>query len=220
MAAPARVWIAQVRFDPKIARKVQTKHNVSPDEVREAICFGAHRDARWHTPNSAGEELSPGAVEDCYLGLLVDQPLAATLPTPGSLVVVGPSALLDARVRQPDGRAVYDLLTGHPDRTSRELVFLADLAVELRAWQDTDWRTLGIDVEGVADSVVQLARRGQVRARWYHELTAWDAKALGRPAMAYARAELRDRLDSWLAERYMRWLHPTSGARPSDEPFL
>jgi hypothetical protein len=35
-------------------------------------------------------------------------------------------------VRQPDGRAAYDLLTGHPDRTARDLVFLADLAVELR----------------------------------------------------------------------------------------
>jgi hypothetical protein len=86
-------------------------------------------------PNSFGEELSSGVVTDCYLGLLVDQPLAATLPTPGSLLVVGPSALLDGRVRQPDGRAVYDLLTGHPDRTSRDLVFLADLAVELRTWQ-------------------------------------------------------------------------------------
>jgi hypothetical protein len=170
-------------------------------------------------PNSAGEELAPGAVEDCCLGLLVDQPLAATLPTPGSLVVVGPSALLDARVRQPDGRAVYDLVTGHPDRQPRELVFLADLAVELRAWQDTDWRTQGIDVDGVAEAAVQLARRGQVRARWYHELTAWDVKALGRPAMDYARGELRDRLGEWLAEQFMRWLHPTSGRRPS-EPFL
>jgi len=171
-------------------------------------------------PNGFGEELAPGAVEDCYLGVLVDQPLAATEPAPGSLVVVGPSALLDARVRQPDGRAVYDLLSGHPDRTSRELVFVADLAVELRAWQDTDWRRQGVDVEGVAEAVVQLARRGQVRARWYHELSAWDAKALGRPAMGYARAELRDRVSEWLAEQYMRWLHPTSGARPSDEPFL
>jgi hypothetical protein len=171
-------------------------------------------------PNSAGEELTPGAVEDCYLGLLVDQPLAATLPAPGSLLVVGPSALLDARVRQPDGRAVYELLSGHPDRQPRELVFLADLAVELRTWQDTDWRRQGLDVDGVAEAVVQLARRGQVRARWYHDLTAWDAKALGRPAMAYARAELRDRLNEWLAEQYMRWLHPTSGARPADEPFL
>jgi transposase len=178
------------------------------------------RQVRRLGPNSAGEELSPGAVQDCYLGLLVDQPLAATLPAPGSLVVVGPAALLDARVRQADGQAVYDLVTGHPDRTPRDLVFLADLAVDLRAWQDADWRTQGIDVDGVSEAIVQLARRGQVRARWYHELTAWDAKALGRPAMDYARAELRNRLDGWLAELYMRWLHPTSGPRPDDEPFL
>jgi hypothetical protein len=171
-------------------------------------------------PNSFGEKLAPGAVDDCYLGLLVDQPLAATLPTPGSLVVVDPAALLDARVRQPDGRAVYDLLTGHPDRSPRDLVFVADLAVELRAWQDTDFARQGIDVDGVAEAVVQLARRGQVRARWYHDLSAWDAKALGRPAMDYARAELRDQLSGWLTEQYLRWLHPTSGARPSDEPFL
>jgi len=170
-------------------------------------------------PNSVGEELSPGAVDDCYLGLLVDQPLAATLPAPGSLLVVGPSALLDERVRQPDGRAVYDLVTGHPDRTSRELVFVADLAVELRTWQDTDWDGLGIDIEGVAEAIVQLARRGQVRARWYHDLGVEDAKALGRPAMDYARAELRDRVASWLGEQYMRWLHPTSGRRPG-ETFL
>ncbi len=170
-------------------------------------------------PNSSGEELSPGAVEDCYLGLLVDQPLAATLPSPGSLVVVGPSALLDEHVRQPDGRAVYDLLTGHPDRSPRDLVFLADLAVELRTWQDTDFARQGIDVDGVTEAVVQVARRGQVRARWYHELSAWDAQALGRPAMDYARAELRDRVSGWLDEQYLRWLHPTSGRRPG-EPFL
>jgi hypothetical protein len=116
-------------------------------------------------PNSSGKELSPGAMEDCYLGLLVDQPLAARWPAPGSLLVVGPTALLDARVRQPDGRAVYDLLTGHPDRSPRELVFVADLAVELRAWQDTEFATQGIDIDGVAEAVVQLARRGQVAAR-------------------------------------------------------
>jgi hypothetical protein len=38
--------------------------------------------------------------------------------------------------------------------------------------------------------------------------------------MAYARAELRDRLSAWLAGQLMGWLHPTSGARPDDEPFL
>jgi hypothetical protein len=174
------------------------------------------RQVRRLGPNSAGEELTPGAVDDCNLGLLVDQPLGATLPAPGSLVVVGPSALLDERVRQPDGRAVYDLLTGHPDRSPRELVFVADLAVELHAWQGTDFAAQGIDVDGVAEAVVQLARRGQVRARWYHDLSAWDAKALGRPAMDYARGELRERVAGWLGEQYMRWLHPTSGRRPGD----
>jgi hypothetical protein len=34
--------------------------------------------------NSFGEELTPGAVADCSLGLLVDQPLAATLPAPAA----------------------------------------------------------------------------------------------------------------------------------------
>jgi hypothetical protein len=170
-------------------------------------------------PNSSGEELIPGAVADCALGLLVNQPLAATLPTPGSLLVVGPAPLLDERVRQPDSRAVYDLVTGHPARTQRELVFLADLAVELRQWRDTDWATLGVDVEGVAEALVLLARRGQVRVRWCHELSAEDAKALGRPAMEFAREQLRDRLAGWLGEQYLRWLHPSSGRRPG-EPLL
>jgi hypothetical protein len=170
-------------------------------------------------PNSLGEELTPGAVADCSLGVLVDQPLAATLPTPGSLLVVGPAALLHPKVCQPDGRAVYDLLTGHPARTSRELVFLADLVVELRAWQGTGWTALGVDVDGVAEAVVLLARRGHIRARWYHDLSAEEVKALGRPAMEYAREQLRARLVGWLGEQYLRWLHPSSGRRPG-EPFL
>ncbi len=57
-------------------------------------------------PNPFGEKLQPGTVADCCLGLLVDQPLAASLPTPGSLLLVAPAALLHERVRQPDGRAV------------------------------------------------------------------------------------------------------------------
>jgi len=129
--------------------------------------------------------------------------------------VVGPAALLHPKVCQPDGRAVYDLVTGHPDRASRELVFLADLAVELRAWQGTDWTALGIGIEGVAEAVVQLARRGQLRARWYHALSAEDAKALGRPAMTFAREELRQKVPGWLSEQYLRWLHPPADAGPA-----
>jgi hypothetical protein len=52
------------------------------------------REVRRLGPNSVGEELTPGAVADCSLGLLVDQPLAATLPAPGSLLVVDPAAML------------------------------------------------------------------------------------------------------------------------------
>jgi hypothetical protein len=175
-------------------------------------------DVRWLGPNSLGEELTPGAVADCCLGLLVDQPLAATLPTPGSLLLVGPAALLHPKVRQPDGRAIYDLVTGHPARTPRELVFPVDLVVELREWQGTDWAALGVDVDGVGEAVVLLARRGQVRARWYYDLTVEEVKALGRPAMEYAREQLRARVAGWLNEQDQRWLHPSSG-RPG-EPFL
>jgi hypothetical protein len=177
------------------------------------------RQVRRLGPNSVGEELAPGAVADCALGLLVDQPLAATLPAPGSLLVVAPAALLHPKVRQPDGRAVYDLLTGHPARTQRELVFLVDLAVELREWQDSDWAALGVDIEGAAEALVLLARRGQVRARWCCDLSAEEVKALGRPAMDYAREQLRDRVAGWLTQQHLRWLHPTSGRRPG-EPFL
>ncbi len=98
-------------------------------------------------------------------------------------------------------------------------MFLVDLALELREWQGSGWAALGVDVEGVAETVVLLARRGQVRARWYHELSAEDVKALGRPAMDYARAELRQQVASWLSEQYLRWLHPTSGRR-AGEPLL
>jgi hypothetical protein len=185
------------------------------------------RQVRRLGPNSSGEELAPGAVDDCSLGLLVDQPLAATLPAPGSLLVVGPNALLDDRVRQPDGRVVYDLVTGHPDREPRELVFLADLAVELRTWQGTDWVTLGWmsrrwlrrwccwPAAATSRPLVPLARRRGSQGAW----PASKAKALGRPAMEYARAELRRRLAGWRNEHDRRWLHPSSGRRPG-KPFL
>jgi hypothetical protein len=76
-----------------------------------------------------------------------------------------------------------------------------------------------VDVEGVAEALVLLARRGQVRARWCHDLSAEDARALGRPAMDYAHEQLRARLTGWLNQQYLRWLDATSG-RHLDEPFL
>jgi hypothetical protein len=38
------------------------------------------------------------------------------------VLVVAPAALLHPAVPQPDGTLLYELVTGHPDRTSRELV--------------------------------------------------------------------------------------------------
>jgi hypothetical protein len=92
--------------------------------------------------NADGEVLVAGRVPDCYLGLRLD-PLGHD-QTAGVLVVE-PAALLHPCVPQPDGTVLYELVTGHPDRTSRELVFLADLTVELRGWLADTWAKVGID---------------------------------------------------------------------------
>jgi hypothetical protein len=54
---PRREWIAEVLFRPNVAAKIRSKHHVSPAEVREAVCFGAERDARWHVHPKYGERL-------------------------------------------------------------------------------------------------------------------------------------------------------------------
>jgi hypothetical protein len=41
-------------------------------------------------PNAFGEQLQPGRVTDCYLGILLDQPLAEIAPEPGCVLVVAP----------------------------------------------------------------------------------------------------------------------------------
>src|SRR5215211_531882 len=84
--------------------------------------------------NALGEVLEPGRVPDCYLGLLV----------------VAPAALLHPHVPQLDGTVLYELVTGHPDRAAHELVFLPDLAVELRAWPSGTWARLGFDPQAAA----------------------------------------------------------------------
>jgi hypothetical protein len=42
---------------------------------------------------------------------------------------------------------VYELLTGHPEREAGELVFVADLTGELRAWPQDTWTAVGVDPE-------------------------------------------------------------------------
>jgi hypothetical protein len=73
-------------------------------------------------------------------------------------------------------------------------VFLADLTVELRAWPYGTWARLGVDPQAAASAVIGCWQHGHVTGLWYGGLTAEDALALERPAMALARAWLRDRL--------------------------
>ena len=53
---------------------------------------------RWFGPNADGEQLQPGRVGDCYLAILLDQPLAEIAPEPGRVLVVAPAALLGEQV--------------------------------------------------------------------------------------------------------------------------
>jgi hypothetical protein len=162
--------------------------------------------------NAFGEVLEPGRVPDCYLGLCLD---------PGNteaagVLVVAPAALLHTAVPQPDGTVLYELVTGHPDRASRELVFLSDLTVELRAWPTDTWAKVGIDPQAAAGAVVAGWQHGDLLGLRLGGLTTEEALALERPAMTYVRAQLGDWLGRQLARAYQRWRQPSSGRRPGD----
>ena len=162
--------------------------------------------------NAFGEVLEPGRVPDCYLGLRLDPPDDEA----AGVLVIAPAALLHPAVPQPDGTVLYELVTGHPDRTPRELVFLADLTVELRAWPADTWAKVGVDPQAAAGAVVAGWQRGDLLGMRLGGLTAEEALALERPAMTYVRAQLADRLGRQLARAYRRWRYPSSGRRAGD----
>jgi hypothetical protein len=163
--------------------------------------------------NALGEVLEPGRVPDCYLGLQLDPSDDET----AAVLVVAPAALLHPTIPQPDGTVLYELVTSHPDRTPRELVFLADLTVELRAWPTDTWAKVGVDPQAAAGAVVAGWQRGDLPDLRLGGLTAEEALALGRPAMTYVREQLRGRLARQVGQAYLRWLHPTSGRQPGDQ---
>jgi hypothetical protein len=163
--------------------------------------------------NAHGEVLETGRVSDCYLGLLLDPAEDAEA---AGVLVVAPAALLHPSVPRPDGTLLYELLTGHPDRTPGQLVFLADLALELRAWPTDTWTKVGIDPQTAADAVVAAWHGGHIEGLRLDGLTTEETLALKRPAMTYVRAQLCDRLQRQLARAYRRWQHSTSGRRSGD----
>jgi hypothetical protein len=139
--------------------------------------------------NAHGEILEPGRVPDCYLGLRLD-PAGHTQPV--GVLVVGPAALLHPSVPQPNGTLLYELLTGHPDRAPHELVFLADLTVELRAWPTDTWSKVGVDPQAAADAVVAGWRRGDLLGLRLGGLTAEEALATDRRAPAQDCRKVRE----------------------------
>ncbi len=170
-------------------------------------------------PNAFGERLQPGRVADCYLGVLLDQPLAELASEPGRVLVVAPAALLHREIPQPHGQVLYELLTGHPDRARRELVFLADLTVELRAWPQQTWTAVGVSPEAALLAVLDRWRGGRVKGLEFGGLSVEETRAFARPAMTYVREQLRARLAREISRQYLRWLHPTNRRRPG-VPFL
>ena len=166
-------------------------------------------------PNALGEALEPGRVADCYFALLLPPGPAGELEA-GTVLIVAPASLLHPRVPQPDGNLIYELLTGHPEREAGELVFVADLTGELRAWPHDTWAKLGMDPDQVAQAVIGCWQDGDVSGLQVDDLDFEEARSLIRPAIAYVRGQLRGRLTARLGRLHRRWLHPTSGRRPDD----
>ena len=166
-------------------------------------------------PNALGESLEPGRTNDCYLGLLLPPGPVGELEA-GTVLVVAPATLLHPRVPQPAGSLVYELLTGHPEREAGELVFVADLTGELRAWPHDTWAKVGVDPDEVAQAVVGCWHAGEASGLQMDDLGFEEARSLSRPAMTYVRGQLRGRLTARLGRVHRRWLHPSSGRRPGD----
>jgi hypothetical protein len=114
---------------------------------------------------------------------------------------------------------LYELVTGYPDQQPGELVFPADLTVELRAWPRDRWAERGVDLEQVAAAVVACWQRGDLRGLGLPLDTEEDARAVTRPAMTLAREALRARLDRQVARAHWGWRHPGS-RRGAGERFL
>jgi hypothetical protein len=166
-------------------------------------------------PNALGETLEPGRVADCYLGLLLP-PGPAGEAEAGTVLIVAPAALLHPAVSQPAGSLVNELLTGHPEREPGELVLVADLTGELRAWPKDTWTAVGVDPDQVAQAVIGCWQDGEVTGLQVDDLGFEEARSLTRPAMSYVRGQLRGRLTARLARAHRRWLHPTSDRRPGE----
>jgi hypothetical protein len=143
-------------------------------------------------PDAAGPALQAGRVADCHLGLLLPaRPVGE--PEAGTVLVVAPASLLHPRVPQPAGRVVHELLTGHPERRPGELVFPADLTVELGRLGG-GWTAAGADLDAVFQAVAACWRDGLAEGLQYDGLSFEEARSVDHPELAAVRGQLRSRL--------------------------
>jgi hypothetical protein len=157
-----------------------------------------------------------------WLLFCVDAHLSSATDQPGRALVIHPRTLADPRVPQPHGQRLAALITDHPDRQPADLVLLSDVAAEL-AGTGQDFQRLGLDWEGVVESVTRLHAREQVKALEFAGLSAEQMELLtGVPPAVdgAARARLHDRLRRRLLRARQRWYHPSRPGFGDGEPFL
>jgi hypothetical protein len=50
-------WIGVIVFSPEVEAKLRAKHNLTPERVYEAVAWGGHHHAGWHTDPVYGRRL-------------------------------------------------------------------------------------------------------------------------------------------------------------------
>jgi hypothetical protein len=90
---------------------------------------------------------------------------------------VAPAALLHGQIPQPDGHISYELVTGYPDRAPQDLLFLADLTVELRTWPQQVWTAADISARRRPAGHRGPLHPGQVKGLEFHGVSAEEARA-------------------------------------------
>jgi hypothetical protein len=50
-------WIGEIRFSAEVAAKLRQKHDLTPEQVFEAVAVGAHDSAGWDDDPSYGSRL-------------------------------------------------------------------------------------------------------------------------------------------------------------------
>lgn len=59
-----REWVGEIRFSPEVREKLRLEHNLTPEQVREAVACGAHDDLSWDNDPIYGRRLILEGTDD------------------------------------------------------------------------------------------------------------------------------------------------------------